>query len=146
MEKEKVKKDGTVSNQGIGGGRPMKFSSPEELIEYAENFFKWCEENKKRPTVTRLAYYLKCDRISLLRYEDYEKYDWLKSLSEEEKKKYSNAIKDIKRRIEAEYEDSLFYKGSVTGAIFTLKNNYDWVDKQEVVNKSDNSIEIKLED
>lgn len=145
MSKKKLKKDGTISKQGEGGTgrRPLKWGSVNELVEYANDFFKWCEENEKRPTVTRLAYYLGCDRKDLMRYENYEQYDWLKRLSEEEKKSYSNTIKHIKRRIEAEYEDSLFDKSSTTGAIFTLKNNYNWVDKQEVVtnnNKNDSNL------
>lgn len=136
MVKEKLKKDGSVSRQGegaIGSGHPLKWSNADELIEYADNFFIWCEEQEKRPTVTRLAYYLSCDRKDLLRYENYEKYDWLKRLSKEEKERYSHTIKECKRRIESEYEDSLFDKSSTTGAIFTLKNNYDWADRQEIV-------------
>ncbi|WPC42946.1 terminase small subunit [Clostridium sp. JS66] len=139
MSEEKLKKDGTVSRQGENGGRPLKWKNVNELIEYANNFFDWCEENKKRPTVTRLAYYLGCDRKDLIRYENYKEYDWLKRLSEEEKKKYSHTIKEIKRRIEAEYEDSLFDKSSTVGAIFTLKNNYNWIEKQEVITSKDNS-------
>ncbi|HDI3121675.1 hypothetical protein FDA77_00915 [Clostridium botulinum] len=133
MERPKLKKDGTISRQGEGGGQPTKWTNSDELIKYVDRFFDWCEEINKRPTVTRLADYLDCDKKDLLRYEKYEKYDWLKRLSEEERKKYSHAIKNVKRKIEAEYEDALFNKGETTGAIFTLKNNYGWKDQQEVV-------------
>ncbi|AKA70146.1 terminase small subunit [Clostridium scatologenes] len=149
MAEEKLKKDGTISRQGEGGTgrRPLKWNNVNELVQYANDFFKWCEDNSKRPTVTRLAYYLRCDRKDLMRYENYQQYDWLKRLSEEEKKSYSNTIKEIKRRIEAEYEDSLFDKSSTTGAIFTLKNNYNWVDKQEVVtNSNTNSSDLSAEE
>lgn len=143
VNENKLKKDGTKSRQGeskagskigiIGIGQPMKWENVQELIQYVNNFFEWCEDVEKRPTVTRLAYYLKCDRKDLIRYENYEKYDWLKRLSEEDKKEYSHTIKEAKRRIECEYEDSLFDKTSTTGAIFTLKNNYQWKDQQDIV-------------
>lgn len=133
------------NNQGKGGGQPLKFKSPEVLKKNIEAYFQWCEDNKKHKTVSGLAWWLNCDRDTLLNYENADKNDWLKRLDEATKRKYISTIKEAKRRIEAEYEDSLFYKNSVTGAIFTLKNNYGWVDKQEVVN-TNNNINVTLED
>ena len=67
-------------------------------------------------------------------------------MSEEERKEYSNTIKKAKRRIQAEYEELLYQKGSNTGAIFTLKNNYDWKDKQEIVSTDKKSIDDMTEE
>lgn len=145
-DKVKLKKDGSLSYQGEFGGQPIKWNNADELVEYVEEFFNWCDENEKRPTVTRLAYYLNCDRQTLLNYENCESNGWLKRLSDEERKKYVGTIKKAKMKIEAEYEDSLFTKSETVGAIFTLKNNYNWKDRQEVVNVEDNNINVDLED
>ena len=57
-----------------------------------------------------------------------------------------NSIKRHKAYIEGQYEDRLLNDArSPIGTLFTLKNNYGWVDKQEVVN-TNNNIEVKLED
>lgn len=56
-----------------------------------------------------------------------------------------NSIKRAKQRVESEYEQALFNKNSAVGAIFTLKNNYKWVDKQEV-EQTNKTIEVTLED
>lgn len=149
MAKQKLKKDGTISRQGegaIGSGQPRKFKTAEELEEYISKFWDWCKEQGKRPTVTRLAVYLDTNRQTLLNYENADTLeDRFVSCSEEDRKRYVYAIKKAKAMIEAEYEDSLFDKSSTAGAIFTLKNNYNWKDKQEIVN-TNNNIEITLED
>lgn len=149
MAKEKLKKDGTKSKQGegaVGSGQPRKFNTPDELEEYISKFWSWCEENGKRPTVTRLAVYLDTNRQTLINYQNADNLDdRFVGCSDSEKRRYVDTIKKAKAMIEAEYEDALFNKGETTGAIFTLKNNYSWVDKQEIVN-TNNNIEVTLED
>lgn len=125
--------------------KPLKWSSPEELEKAIESYFEACEKNKEIPKVTGLAYYLGMDRKDLCRYENYDKYDWLKRCPEDVKRAYSNTIKRAKQLIEIGYEELLFNKNSSVGAIFTLKNNYDWVDKQEVVN-TNKDIKVTLEE
>ncbi|MGY0372487.1 terminase small subunit [Clostridium sp. JNZ J1-5] len=148
MAKEKLKKDGTKSRQGEGGSgrKPLKWENPKELENYIEQYYKWAKDNDMKITVTGLAWWLDCSRTTLLNYENSDENDWLKRCSDEERKGYVNTIKKAKRFIEMNYENSLFDKSSTTGAIFTLKNNYNWVDRQEVVNKEDNNINITLED
>ncbi len=145
MAKEKLKKDGTISHQGegaVGSGQPRKFSSPAELEEYIDKFWSWCEEKGKRPTVTRLAVYLDTNRQTLLNYENADNFnDRFINIDDKEKRRYVDAIKRAKAIIESEYEDALFNKGETVGAIFTLKNNYDWKDKQEV----DNNIKARVD-
>lgn len=144
----KLKKDGTISRQGEGstGRRPLKWKSPEELEQYIQEYYEWAQKNNFRVSVTGLAWWLGCSRTTLINYEKYDENEWLKRCSDEERKGFMNTIKEAKRFIEMNYENSLFNKSSVTGAIFTLKNNYGWVDRQEVVNKEDNDINITLED
>ena len=122
-------------------GRPLKFKSPEDLEKQIQEYYVWCKENDKHITVSGLAWWLEVDRITLIRYEKCDEWNWLQTLSKEERERYSNTIKRAKQRIQSEYEQLLFNKGSNTGAIFTLKNNYSWVDKQEVVTTDKKAIE-----
>lgn len=131
-------------NQGDGGGKPMKWNSPEELEISIQEYYEWAEKNNKHITVTGLAWWLDCSRQTLLNYETSENSDWLKRCNDEERKKFVDTIKRAKRYIEMEYESSLFDKTSTSGAIFTLKNNYGWVDKQEVDNNIKAQVDNKM--
>ncbi|EGT0682017.1 MULTISPECIES: terminase small subunit [Clostridium] len=130
-----------VSNKG---GRPLKFKSPEELQAKIDAYYEWAKENKKHITITGLAWFLDTNRQTLLRYEE-EDSELLKSVSEDVRQAFRDTVKRAKARIEMEYEESLYNKNSAVGAIFTLKNNYNYVDKQEVAQKVEN-IEVKLGD
>lgn len=126
-------------------GKPLKFETPEELEDRIEEYFMWAKKNKRYVTVSDLAWYLGTNRQTLLNYENCMDNDWLKSVDNDVKVKYIDTIKRAKARIEAEYEQGLFHKESVVGTIFTLKNNYGWVDKQEI-EQTNKTIEVSLED
>lgn len=79
--------------QGEGGGKPLKWNSPEELKEKINEYFKWADDNKKHITVGGLAWWLNCNRDTLLNYENSEENDWLKRLDNETKHKYVGTIK-----------------------------------------------------
>ncbi|MDM0716575.1 terminase small subunit [Clostridium perfringens] len=130
-----------ISNKG---GRPLKFKSPEELQAKIDAYYEWAKENKKHITITGLAWFLDTNRQTLLRYEEDDS-ELLKSVSEDVRQAFRDTVKRAKARIEMEYEESLYNKNSAVGAIFTLKNNYNYVDKQEVSQKVEN-IEVKLGD
>lgn len=130
-----------ISNKG---GRPLKFKSPEELQNKIDAYYEWAKENKKHITITGLAWFLDTNRQTLLRYEEDDS-ELLKSVSEDVRQAFRDTVKRAKARIEMEYEESLYNKNSAVGAIFTLKNNYNYVDKQEVAQKVEN-IEVKLDD
>ena len=112
------------------------------IVEY----FNECDKESKKPTVTGLGYVLGLDRKTLLRYEDSIETGELKQYDESERREISNTIKDTKRFIESCLEDKLV-NGTTTpiGLIFALKNNYGWVDKQEI-QQTNKTIEVKLED
>ena len=101
----------------MAGGRPMKFSSVEELQQKIDLFWEDVDEGKIKPTVSRLAVYLDTSRATLINYEA--------------KEEYFNTIKKAKDRIEAEYEDRLIEGKATAGVIFALVNNSGWVNKQE---------------
>ncbi|MBC2579981.1 terminase small subunit [Clostridium sp. DJ247] len=135
------------NRQGEGGGQPLKWNSPEELEEKINEYYRWAKENEKHITVTGLAWFLGCDRQTLLNYEGAEENQWLKRVDDETRRKYVGTVKNAKRFIEMNYEEGLFNKSSTTGAIFTLKNNYNWVDKQEVVtNNNVNNLDLSVEE
>lgn len=124
-------------------GRPLKFKSPEELETKIQEYFKWAIENKKHITITGLAWYLDTNRLTLLHYENSMDNEWLNKLDDKVKLEYVNTIKRAKGKIEMECEEGLYHKESVVGTIFALKNNYGWVDKQEIV-QTNREIKVEL--
>ncbi len=111
-------------------GRPMKFNSPQEIEKLADEYFKMCDEKGKPYTITGLALALDTDRRTLLNYE--------------EKDDFFPTIKKIKQKVENYAEEKLFNGSNTAGVIFNLKNNYGWVDKQEVDTNVNLSYEEKL--
>jgi hypothetical protein len=114
-------------------GRPRKFNTVEELRNKINEYFDWCDSEKReiitekgitiilKPyTVSGLCLYLDICRDTLL--------EWEKNVEE-----FSDTIKKAKIRIENFIEEK-----SITGylnptvSIFNLKNNFGWKDKQEV--------------
>lgn len=54
-----------------------------------------------------------------------------------------DSLKKARMRIENYTEEQLFRSnGNVTGIIFNLKNNYNWVDKKEIENNYPNGVPI----
>ena len=127
-------------------GRPAKYERPEDIQKLIVEYFNECDKEGKKPTVTGLGYVLGLDRKTLLRYEDSIETGELKQYDESVRREFSNTIKDAKRFIESCLEDKLI-NGTTTpiGLIFALKNNYGWVDKQEI-QQTNKTIEVKLED
>lgn len=113
-------------------GRPLKFSSVEEMETAIDEYFMSCEEQGKPYTVSGLAVALGTTRRTLLDYE--------------EKDEYSHTIKNAKQKIEAFNEEMLYSKDVPTvGVIFNLKNNYGWKDKQEIEAEVSSAVNINIE-
>lgn len=117
-------------------GRPRKYETPEQMQEIIEDYFRECEETGEVPTITGLAFKLDMSRKSLLDYENPDSRGCLKNVDPEMRDRFSHTIKRAKAFIHSRYEQALFHKNSVTGAIFTLKNNCGWVDRVEQVVES----------
>lgn len=107
-----------MDNRNVG--RPLKFKSAEELKEKIGQYFKKMDAEKRPYSITGLALELDTSRETLLNYE--------------QKQEFFDTIKRAKLRCENFAEEKLFTARNVTGAIFNLKNNYGWVDRQEVLN------------
>jgi hypothetical protein len=135
---------------GMAGGRPLKFQSVEELQKKIDEYFESCD-NRTRPYVTKdgdviqvpdprpytisgLALALDTTRRTLL---DYEQRD----------DEFSHTIRKAKARIESFVEESLWTPKIAAGVMFNLKNNFGWVDKQEVDQnaKVDATLKVQLE-
>ena len=114
-------------------GRPIMWENPNELQKRIDDYYAWTVENHKHITVTGLAWWLNTNRQTLINYESCEVNGRLIGCSDKDKAGFVDTIKRAKQRIEMEYEESLMDNKTSTGAIFTLKNNYAWCDKQEIV-------------
>lgn len=127
-------------------GRPPKYETPEQMQEIIQEYFNECLEEEKYPTVSMMAFRLGMTRQDLLRYEDCLETGELKQLSEDVKRGFRDTIKRAKQYIEGGYEDKLVNgKTTPIGTIFVLKNNYNWVDKQEI-EQTNKTITIDLEE
>lgn len=115
----------------MGAGRPLKFETVEELQAAIDRYFDKCIAVKfdkelgknieiiiNPPTVSGLAVELDTTRQTLIDYEG--------------KDEYSDTIKKAKQKIESYAERNLVTARNPAGVIFSLKNNYNWVDKQEL--------------
>ena len=128
-------------------GRPPKYDNPEEMQKIIVEYFHECAAAGKKPTVSGLGYVLGLSRRQLLEDENcIDKDNVFDRFDDAIKLGFRNTREDAKRFIESCLEDKLI-NGTTTpiGLIFALKNNYGWVDKQEIVN-TENKIEVKLED
>lgn len=121
------------------GGRPLLFKSPEELEIKIQQYFDSCFDfhrdmfgNRIKDSATGefilrqvkpftlggLSVFLNCSRETITNYT--------------EKEEFFGTIKKARDIIYAYAEDQLFQGKNVAGVIFNMKNNYGWVDKQEI--------------
>ncbi|MEG0133104.1 MAG: terminase small subunit [Clostridium sp.] len=123
------------------GGRPLKYNNANDLNNRIQEYYDYSEEHNKVLSITGLCWFLGVDRTTLLNYETMMfEHEGYKNISDDMKLEFLNTIKDAKQRIEFEYEQALFNKNSAVGAIFTLKNNYKWVDKQEIEQSGETTV------
>lgn len=141
MAKKKTTPDNSEEEHGPVdvGGRPLKWSTPEELEADCQEYFRSCwsykrdseykfildDEGKKIPieqvrpyTVSGLAVALGTCRLTLINYS--------------KRDRFINTIKKAKGIIECYVEERLM-TGKATGPIFNLKNNFPgWKEKFEL--------------
>lgn len=118
-------------------GRPKKFASVEELEELIEAYFEACDNGMKNGlpfpipyTVEGLSAALEIDCKTLLNYSKKDGYE-----------EFFPTIKKAKQKVLANLtERMLTGDNSTAGAIFLLKNNYNYVDKVEQEVTSNNTI------
>ena len=103
-------------------GRPRKWKTPEEMQAAVDKYFVEIEKTKEPPTIMGLVE--ACDfedRKSLIDYAGYSK-------------EFLHTVQKAKQKVEKYLETRLLTGHQVAGLIFNLKNNFSWVDKQEIDN------------
>lgn len=111
-------------------GRPLKYDSITVLKQMITRYFKSCEERKKPPTITGLAHALGTNRQTLCNIENLDRYP----------AEFVDTIKEAKQMCEIWIEEAMLTgNANVTAAIFTLKNNFGWEDKQSREHKHDHT-------
>ena len=94
--------------------KPLKFKTEKILKTKIEKYFKDCEKSGRPLTITGLALALDTNRQTLINYE--------------KKDGYFDTVKKAKLMCENYAEEFLYNGKNVVGAIFNLKNNYNWKD------------------
>lgn len=113
-------------------GRPLKYTSVEDMQRDIDRYFVECDEKGKPYTVSGLAYALGTNRQTIINYES--------------KEEFFDTVKRAKEKIELFNEEMLYSKDvSTTGVIFNLKNNYGWKDKQEIEAEVNSEVKIKID-
>ena len=103
----KIKKDGTISKQGEGGGQPPKYKSEQDIKEKIVEYANATAQKNRMLTKAGLLFHLDISRPVYAEY----------------KKKYPNSIRWIELAIEEDWVNRLASTGA-TGAIFYLKNAF----------------------
>lgn len=122
------------------GGRPLLFKTAKALQKAVDEYFDYCDNrtrdvfveklgetivisNPAPYTMVGLARSLGMDRRSLL---EYAKRD-----------EFFPTIKDARLRVE-EYNENQLHEGrNAAGVIFNLKNNFGWIDQQDITSGGD---------
>lgn len=99
-------------------GRPVKYDSPAELQAIIVDYLDKQKDCNLPITVTGLARACGMTREGLCFYE--------------KKDAFTDTIKQAKMLCEEFAEQSLYTMRNPAGAIFNLKNNWGWKDKQEI--------------
>ena len=122
----------------MGAGRPRKYKSVEEMQKAIDNYFMQCDTEELPYTVAGLALALGFeDRCSLLDYMQY---------TDEDDIKFCHTIKRAKTKIESNVvQNMLLGKYNPTGSIFSLKNNFNYKDKQEVETSGGQTLDVKIQ-
>lgn len=101
--------------------RPLAIKTVNKLNKIANKYFLACDDNKLPYTMSGLAAALGISRSNLSNYAN--------------KEQFSDAIAALKQRIEAQMEERMLTgQNASTPSIFSLKNNFQWHDKQQVEN------------
>ena len=120
-------KEGKVAKHP--GGRPAKYTSAEDMQRDIDKYYRDCEKRNAPLTMAGLAVALDMDRITLASYSN--------------KDQFLNTIKKARQKIEASAAERLEKQPNCTGIIFSLKNNFGWVDRQEIKEEHSGTVDVE---
>ena len=111
-----------------------RFKTVEELQSLIDAYFVDCDESKKPYTIEGLCVKLEIDRKTLLNYEKAKGYE-----------QYFHTIKKAKDKVlQILTERALVGDNVPSISIFLLKNNYGYVDRQEVTGADGESLGVNV--
>lgn len=137
----------------MAGGRPLKYSSVEELKSLIDKYFNDCDPHMEEITEwvqardskgnlkkdeNGLNYLVQVTHKVMTKQKHYTITGLALAIGTnrttlvnyEAKDEFIDTIKEAKNKVEA-YWENLLVEGNATGTIFNLKNNYGWKDKTE---------------
>ncbi len=122
--------------------RPIheSFKSPELFKAKCEGYFMECDNTSQPYTITGLALYLNCSKMTINNYEK-ERNNYLEKLNVDTGE-YAEVVEWARLKCENYAEKRLYGDKQVQGAIFNLKNNYGWQEKQEFEHSGGLNIQI----
>lgn len=123
-----------------------KFKNPDELRNKIEECKLFCKENDKPFTLERLCWFIGISQptiINILKSKDMDN-KYTRDLTIDEKKEIIEILEDTYSYTLMEIVDMSLNKNSQVGAIFNLKNNWNYVDKQVIEsNNTNKNIDFK---
>lgn len=114
------------------GGRPPKFTNVDDLQLLIDNYFNEIENSDEIADIEGMCMRLDISRETLNQYQ--------------QKEEFSDAIKRAKTKI-FQIKKQMAMKGRLNPIIFIFdaKNNHNYVDKQEIEQKTDSNINITFD-
>lgn len=118
-------------------GTPKQYTCPEDMQVVIDEYFEKCKTSKIPLTVEGLGIALELDRAGIINYQKTKGYE-----------DYFNTIKKAKAKIlQNKIENGLNSTNNTAFAIFDLKNNFGFKDKQETeVSGKFETVQIYLPD
>lgn len=129
--KEVVKKEVVKSERG----RPRKFTDAAELANRCQQYIELCHEKDKPVLWIGLACYLDCAKDTLNAYQNGEYND--------KDNNFSEPIKKVLQAAELDAVDRLYSKYTI-GAMFNLKCNHGYIERQHVEQTITSNIKIEV--
>lgn len=117
-----------------------KFKNPDDLRNKIEDCKKFCNDNNKPFTLERLCWFIGISHRTMLNILNTKNMDdkYTRDLTLDEKKEIIEILEDTYSYTLSEIVDMSLIKNSQVGAIFNLKNNWNYVDKQVIENNNTN--------
>jgi len=115
------------------GGRPRKYSTPEQLDEAVNNYFVFCKDKENGEPITWTGMCLFLGFYGRQELDNYQNYDG-----------FSDCVKRAKSLVEYAYEKRLVIGDKPTGPIFALKN-FGWKDTQQTELSGPNGGKIEVD-